>query len=439
MAPPVDPYRTLGLGRDATLDQVKRAYRRLAKANHPDTAGEAAVPRFLAIKAAYEAIAGPDATDASRAGRRPTTPRRSWEADPDRADATRRAYGSRGRRAQPGSGARPAGRSSTGRARPDGSPSSSSPPPSPEGDGAERRPNLATLGSTTYDGTEGQPFEPDWGGASWYGTTSGTYWTLNPKEYADPRKHGPEYQARARRARRQQIEAEGVAATVEDVVSPTEAPAADAGPSMDADPVTAAAETFDDRPPPAPAPGRPTHTTASWWDATAGAGGADPVPDAKGPVGREAPAGTNADDAAPPGARLSDRLRGTWSRGRIGLAVLGWAPIALGIDAVAGGLAGCAGPAIGCSSPAVWSVALVQVVALAILVLVPLLARLASTAAVVTGLVAIPAALILGAMGEAPSSGAIPVALGVVLVAAWLVGLGVAGVRESRRSLRPVS
>ena len=46
------------------------------------------------------------------------------------------------------------------------------------------------------------PFEPDWRGASWYGTTSGTYWTLNPKEYADPRKHGPEYQARARRATR---------------------------------------------------------------------------------------------------------------------------------------------------------------------------------------------------------------------------------------------
>ena len=28
----------------------------------------------------------------------------------------------------------------------------------------------------------------------------GTYWTINPREYADPRKHGPEYQARARRA-----------------------------------------------------------------------------------------------------------------------------------------------------------------------------------------------------------------------------------------------
>jgi hypothetical protein len=27
----------------------------------------------------------------------------------------------------------------------------------------------------------------------------GTYWTINPREYADPRKHGPEYLARARR------------------------------------------------------------------------------------------------------------------------------------------------------------------------------------------------------------------------------------------------
>jgi hypothetical protein len=61
--------------------------------------------------------------------------------------------------------------------------------------GAGRR---ATLGSTSYDDAE-DVFEPDWGGASWYGPASGTYWTVNPKEYADPRKHGPEYQARARR------------------------------------------------------------------------------------------------------------------------------------------------------------------------------------------------------------------------------------------------
>ena len=60
MAPDADPYRTLGLERGATLDEVKKAYRRLAKANHPDAAGEAALPRFLAIQAAYDQIAGPD-------------------------------------------------------------------------------------------------------------------------------------------------------------------------------------------------------------------------------------------------------------------------------------------------------------------------------------------------------------------------------------------
>ncbi len=53
MAPQADPYRTLGLARGASTDDIKRAYRRLAKINHPDAAGEAALPRFLAIQAAY--------------------------------------------------------------------------------------------------------------------------------------------------------------------------------------------------------------------------------------------------------------------------------------------------------------------------------------------------------------------------------------------------
>ena len=62
-----DPYRTLGLARGATLDEIKRAYRRLAKANHPDAAGETALPRFLAIQAAYEQLAGRDRSDRERA------------------------------------------------------------------------------------------------------------------------------------------------------------------------------------------------------------------------------------------------------------------------------------------------------------------------------------------------------------------------------------
>src|SRR6476646_9562095 len=268
MAIDPDPYRTLGLARGASIDEIKRAYRRLAKMHHPDAAGEKNVPRFLAIQAAYEQLAG--GADGRGPTRGPATPRKAWEADPERGDATRRAYTGRARWSQPGStgpagpssGASSSGGASSGGASAGGagstgtgSRSKAGPRPRPgptrpgrrgmggpgagtagaaggtrgeagagagsagaggatAGSGTDagaagtpprspgsRKRNKATLGSTSYDGVEG-PFEPDWRGASWYGTTSGTYWTLNPKEYADPRKHGPEYQARARRATR---------------------------------------------------------------------------------------------------------------------------------------------------------------------------------------------------------------------------------------------
>jgi len=59
MATEPDPYRTLGLAPTASLAEVKAAYRRLAKTNHPDAGGEGSLPRFLAIQAAYERLAGP--------------------------------------------------------------------------------------------------------------------------------------------------------------------------------------------------------------------------------------------------------------------------------------------------------------------------------------------------------------------------------------------
>jgi hypothetical protein len=37
-----DPYATLGLGRDATVDEIRAARRRLAKAHHPDQGGDPA-------------------------------------------------------------------------------------------------------------------------------------------------------------------------------------------------------------------------------------------------------------------------------------------------------------------------------------------------------------------------------------------------------------
>src|SRR3954469_4222546 len=51
-----DPHRTLGISTTASLNEIKSAYRRLAKQYHPDTAGERALPRFLAIQAAYERL-----------------------------------------------------------------------------------------------------------------------------------------------------------------------------------------------------------------------------------------------------------------------------------------------------------------------------------------------------------------------------------------------
>src|SRR3990172_8345747 len=73
---PSDPYRVLGLGPAATPAEVKRAYRALAKANHPDSVGEVALARFLAIQAAYEQLANAKGRPMgrSRAGAHPSAP-----------------------------------------------------------------------------------------------------------------------------------------------------------------------------------------------------------------------------------------------------------------------------------------------------------------------------------------------------------------------------
>jgi len=51
----IDPYSILGLKKDADLEQVKSAYRRLVRIWHPDVCGKSMenIKRFLAIKDAY--------------------------------------------------------------------------------------------------------------------------------------------------------------------------------------------------------------------------------------------------------------------------------------------------------------------------------------------------------------------------------------------------
>ena len=69
-----DPHRLLGVPRDASADEIRAAYRRLAKRAHPDRPGGDAAA-FARLQSAYEAALAP----------------RAAHAPPDRAAATRAA------------------------------------------------------------------------------------------------------------------------------------------------------------------------------------------------------------------------------------------------------------------------------------------------------------------------------------------------------------
>lgn len=52
-----NPYQTLGVNRDATADEIKRAYRKLASQHHPDKGGDK--NRFQEIQGAYDTLSDP--------------------------------------------------------------------------------------------------------------------------------------------------------------------------------------------------------------------------------------------------------------------------------------------------------------------------------------------------------------------------------------------
>ena len=60
MAPEVDLYAILGIERSASPDEMKKAYRRLARKYHPDVNNDDdAAERFKEINLAYEVLSDP--------------------------------------------------------------------------------------------------------------------------------------------------------------------------------------------------------------------------------------------------------------------------------------------------------------------------------------------------------------------------------------------
>ena len=60
MARSPDYYKTLGLEKKASADEIKKAYRKLARQYHPDTNNDAgAEERFKEVSEAYDVLSDP--------------------------------------------------------------------------------------------------------------------------------------------------------------------------------------------------------------------------------------------------------------------------------------------------------------------------------------------------------------------------------------------
>lgn len=116
-----DPYRVLGIPRDATANEIKRRWRELAREHHPDRAAgdipeqERLTSRMARINAAYDVLRDP-----ARRSRHDATPaaRRAWEQDHAEGDpgpSGRRSGGRQGHQTPAGPPPPPPSRPVTGR------------------------------------------------------------------------------------------------------------------------------------------------------------------------------------------------------------------------------------------------------------------------------------------------------------------------------------
>ena len=265
---------------------------------------------------------------------------------------------------------------------------------------------------------------------------------MNPREYADPRKHGPEYQARAA-DRTERVGTRAAGGSTGAATDPGPDGRADARPEArptnggpEARPNATTTRERAHARERAYARERAEEATRARSTTSAPAEPGDPgVAGGPGRSGAAAPTGPlPLGQDFIPSLDLSVLERSSFRR--VLFALLAWPPLGIVAAALIGESTGCAAFSASCTREGAILPWLAQAVILLVLLALPFVARvlIGGTAAVL--IVAFPAAATLSASGARYDRAYGPASLLFVLAVAWIVGVAIMSIRVARN--RPV-